>query len=99
MKIYNLRIERKEGMSYLICDMEAKFTDVKTVWYSVHPEYEDWLNTDVYDSFLIAALYPAMYYKEDIVIEGNVSERLFSMLRTMFKTLFELFIQSSERQM
>ena len=28
MKIYNLRIERKEGMSYLICDMEAKFTDV-----------------------------------------------------------------------
>ena len=77
MKIYNLRIERKEGMSYLICDMEAKFTDVKTVWYSVHQEYEDWLNTDVYDSFLIAALYPAMYYKEDIVIEGNVSERLF----------------------
>lgn len=43
MKIYNLRIERKEGMSYLICDMEAKFTDVKTVWYSVHQEYEDWL--------------------------------------------------------
>ena len=77
MKIYNLRIERKEGMSYLICDMEAKFTDVKTVWYSVHQEYEDWLNTDVYDSFLIAALYPAMFYKEDIIIEGNVSERLF----------------------
>ena len=77
MKIYNLRIERKEGMSSFICDMEAKFTDVKTVWYSVHQEYEDWLNTDVYDSFLIAALYPAMYYKEDIVIEGNVSERLF----------------------
>ena len=70
MKIYNLRIERKEGMSYLICDMEAKFTDVKTVWYSVHQEYEDWLNTDVYDSFLIAALYPAMFYKEDIIIEG-----------------------------
>lgn len=76
MKLSNLRIERRKEMSYLTCDMDAKFTDVKHVWYSVHQEYEDWLNTEVYDSFLIAALYPAMFYKEDICIEGNVSERL-----------------------
>lgn len=91
MKIYNLRIERKEGMSYLICNMEAKFTDVKTVWYSVHQEYEDWLNTDVYDSFLIAALYPAMFYKEDIIIEGNVSERLLFNVKNYVQDIIRAF--------
>lgn len=91
MKLSNLRIERREGMSYLTCDMDAKFTDVKEIWYAVHSEYEDWLNTEVYDSFLIAALYPSLYYKEDIIIDGNVSERLFFNIKNYVQDIIRAF--------
>lgn len=76
MRLTNLRIERKEGMSYLICDMEAKFTNVKNIWFSVPTEYEKYLTDDVYDAFMVAAVYPAMFYNEDVEIDGNVSQRL-----------------------
>ena len=77
MKLGNLRIEHKEGYSYLICDMEAKFTEVKEIWFSVPTVYEKYLTDDVYDAFFVAVLYPAMYHKEDINIDGNVSKRLY----------------------
>ena len=76
MKLSNLRIERKDGMSYLICDMEAKFTDVKSIWFSVPTEHEKYLTDDVYDAFMVAAIYPAMFYNEGVEIDGNVSQRL-----------------------
>lgn len=76
MKISNLRKEHKGGKCFLKCDMEASFTAVKEIWFSVNEKYEDWLTADVYDPFLVAAIYPAMYYKEDITIDGEVSERL-----------------------
>ena len=77
MKLGNLRIEQKEGYSYLMCDMEAQFTDVKEIWFSVPTVFEKYLTDDVYDAFLVASLYPAMYYKEDISIDGNVSKKLY----------------------
>lgn len=76
MKISNLRIERKEGYSYLICDMNAKFTTVNSIWFSVPTIFEKYLTDDVYDAFMVATIYPAMFYNEDVVIEGNVSQRL-----------------------
>ncbi len=91
MRLSNLRIERRDGMSFLTCDMEAKFTDVKKVWYSVHQEHEDWLNIDVYDSFLIAALYPAMYYNEEITVNGNVSERLYFNIKNYVQDIIRAF--------
>lgn len=76
MKLSNLRIERKINCSYLTVDVSCDFTPNKSLWISVPSEYEEWLADDVYDAFLIAALYPAMYYNENIKIEGNVSPRL-----------------------
>lgn len=82
MKLSNLRLEHNVPFEYgknqarIICDMQAGFTDKKELWFSVDEEYADLLTDDVYDAFMVALLYPAMYYHEDIEIEGNVSKRL-----------------------
>lgn len=83
MRISNLRLERNVPFKYgkpqarIICDMEADFTDVNQIWFSVDDEYSEWLTDDVYDSFLVTLLYPAMYYGENIEICGNVSKKIF----------------------
>jgi len=82
MKLSNLRLEHDVPFEYgknqarIICDMQADFTDKKELWFSVDEEYADLLTDDVYDAFMVALLYPAMYYHEDIEIEGNVSKRI-----------------------
>lgn len=91
MKLSNLRIEHREGMAHLTCDMDAKFTEVKEIWFAVHDGYTDWLNTEVYDSFLVAALYPAMFYGEDIEVEGKVSKRLFFNIKNYVQDIVRTF--------
>ena len=82
IKLSNLRLEHGVPFAYgkpqarIVCDMEAGFTDVRQFWFSVDDEYGDWLTDDVYDAFLVAMLYPAMFYGEDIEVGGNVSKRL-----------------------
>lgn len=82
MKISNLHLEKAVPFKYgnpqtrIVCDMEAGFTKVNQFWFSVDDKYGDWLTDDVYDAFLVALLYPAMYYGEDVEIRGNVSKRL-----------------------
>lgn len=77
MKISNLRIERHEGLSYLTVDIQVSYNANKKLWFSVPTEFEDYLTDDVYDAFLVAALYPAMFYGEDIIIDGKVSHKLY----------------------
>ena len=79
MNISNLRIERRDGYSYLTVDISTQFTPTQynKLWFSVPSQYEDWLTDDVYDAFLVAVLYPAMYYKEDIEISGDVTKRVY----------------------
>lgn len=81
MKLSNIRIEayKEENVEKcrLICDVECGFSDETAVWFTVDKKYEDWLCADVYDAFLMAMLYPAMYHQEDIYIEGAVSRKLF----------------------
>lgn len=84
MKISNLRIERHlnlyEGVNLqtrVICDVECAFCKARELYFSVDDNYGDWLTADVYDAFLVAALYPAMYYKEPIEVEGCVSKKLY----------------------
>lgn len=82
MKISNLKkisltTESSEKKVQLSCDVECKFCSSKTLWFEVDESRSSWLTDDVYDAFLVAALYPAMYYKEDIEICGNVTKRIF----------------------
>ena len=81
MRISNLRIVRAGGWSRLEVDVEAKYTSNSKLWYAVPTEYEKWLSDDVYDAFLVSAIYPAMYYNENIQIDGNVSKELYFNLK------------------
>lgn len=82
IRISNLRLEHSVPFEYgnpqtrVVCDMKADFTEVNQFWFSVDDKYGDWLTDDVYDAFLVALLYPAMYFGEDIEIIGNVSKKL-----------------------
>lgn len=77
MKLSNIRIEKKENGARLVCDIDCSFSKSKQMWFSVQEEYADWLTSDVYDAFLVACLYPAMYYDEPIIVEGNVSQKIY----------------------
>lgn len=78
MKLSNLRIERqKDDWSRLVVDVEAGWTTNSQLWVATPVEYESYLTSDVYDSFLVAAIWPAMVYNENIEIDGEVSPRLF----------------------
>lgn len=83
MKISNLRkvcnySENGEQKVQVICDVECGFCSSKTLWFEVSEWYSSWLSDDIYDAFLVAALYPAMYYNEDIEICGNVTKKIYN---------------------
>lgn len=61
----------------IICDIDCTFSSAKQLWFSVPEKYGEWLTDDVYDAFMVAMLFPAMYYKQDLHIQGCVSEKLF----------------------
>lgn len=83
MRLSNLRIEREqknineEYFSRIVCDVECGFSESKELYFSVEDKYGDMLTDDVYDAFLVAAIYPAMYHNEPIEIEGNVTKRIY----------------------
>lgn len=77
MVISELRIEEKENHTYLITDIDSKFSKKNKFWYRVEKKYGSWLTSDVYDAFLVASIWPCMCYNEDIHIKGSVSKKLY----------------------
>lgn len=73
---YNVPFQHGTPQARIICDLDAEFTKVKQFWFSVDTQYGEWLTDDVYDAFLVAMIFPAMYYGEDIKICGNVSKKI-----------------------
>lgn len=98
MKISNLRIEDKnDGRSYLTVDIDCSFTDEKTLWFSVEKSNRGMLTDDVYDAFLIAALYPAHYYNESIEIKGAVSPHLARTVKQQLPAVIGDFLREEKR--
>lgn len=91
IQLSNLRLEDKNGWTYLICDCKAPFAKEEELWYAVPDEYKHILSDEVYDAFLVTMLYPAMFYKEDIVIEGCVSEKLYRNIMMYVQALLKDF--------
>lgn len=87
----NLRLEERGDWAYLVCDCATPFAKEKELWYAVPIEYEDILTGNVYDAFLVTMLYPAMYYKEDIVIEGCLTEKLYRNVMLYVQALLKDF--------
>ena len=87
IELSNIRIEKSEDKTNLVCDIRSNVFSEKTMWYSVPLQFGDFFVADVYDAFLVAILYPAMYYKEDIVVHGNISKKLFKNITTYVKKI------------
>lgn len=91
MIISNLHKEFREGFAYLVADVKAKFTQNNKIWFSVPEEFGEWLTDDVYDAFLVAFLYPAMYYNEPLEIEGNVSPKLYDNIKNYIPSIIQTY--------
>lgn len=65
------------GYSAVTCDIKASFTTHNRLSFYVDRRFGNYLTTDVYDAFMVAMLFPAMYYNEPIEIQGCVSETLY----------------------
>jgi hypothetical protein len=76
MKISNLRIYPRDGEAVIAADVLTGGHET-ALWYSVPERYADYAVTDRYDAFVIAMLPLAMRNKEDLVVKGAVSEKLF----------------------
>jgi len=79
MKLSNLRKEKSEEKIFLIADVincTKENEPDQTVWVSIPNQYGEYLSDNRYDGFLVALLYPAMVYGEDIEVDGIVSKRL-----------------------
>lgn len=81
MEISNLRKIQKDSKTYLIVDINCKFSNKSELWFSIDSQYEEWFSDDTYDAFLIAAIYMAMYYNENIYIDGKVSKKVLRNLK------------------
>jgi len=77
MILSNIRIEKRNDYSFLICDLDSKNFSEKTIWFSVPSEYSYMLTPNLYDPFLVALLFPAMDCGEEIIIKGNVSKKIY----------------------
>ena len=91
IELSNIRIEKTDTDSKLICDCKSDSFSEKTMWFSAPLSFGDVFTDEVYDAFLVAILYPAMYYKEDIVIRGAVSKKLFKNITTYVKNVLLAF--------
>lgn len=91
IELSNIRIEKTELISKLICDFKSDSFTEKSMWFSAPLSYGDIFADEVYDAFLVAILYPAMYYKEDIVIHGAMSQKLFKNITKYVKKVLLAF--------
>ena len=85
IELSNIRLEKSYGKNRLVCDLKSNFSAEKTMWFSAPLEYGDIFTAEVYDAFLCAILYPAMYFREDIVIHGKMSKKFFKNVVTYVK--------------
>lgn len=76
MKLYNLRLSRKNNISILSVSIDSEILGKKELWFSTDQKYENAICSTQYDAFLVGLLYPAMKYGEDIHINGLVSKKL-----------------------
>lgn len=85
------------GYSCVSCDVHADYTDKKKLNFFVSPDFGDYLTCDVYDAFMVAMLYPAMYYGEDIEIEGCVSKKLYHNMTRYVKGIIKDFAPTTHK--
>lgn len=67
------------------------------LWFSVGREHENWLTPETTDAFVVALLLSAMMHKEDIYVEGVMSEKLFYNLTNYYMRIIVSSLPSLSR--
>ena len=76
MRLYNLRISKKNQEVKLSVSIDSEKLGSNELWFLTEEKYVNGICTSQYDAFLVGLLYPAMKYGENIHIEGGVSKKL-----------------------
>lgn len=67
---------RQNGETSLSAKIESEHLGNQELWFSTIKKYAMLLCKDRLDAFLVGLIYPAMYYGEDIHLDGCVSKQL-----------------------
>jgi len=67
-----------------LCSDITNDHEKRTLFYEVEPLYEDFLNIDNSDAFVLGLLHDAMFEDKDIVCEGGITDRLLFQLNTYY---------------
>ena len=97
IRVSNLRKEHLSASleTRIVCDIDCEFSHSRELWFSVPDQFADWLTDDVYDAFMVAMLFPAMYYNEEIEIDGCVSEKLYDNITHYVQLCEQAYIGNS----
>jgi hypothetical protein len=91
MHVAAVGVQRKDGMTVLQSRITSPRLGSQSLWFSVPDEYAAWLCASRLDAFLVAMLYPAMMYGEDLILEGPVSQTLLFNVRNFVIPLLRTY--------
>jgi len=97
MKLYNLRISKKEQRVKVSVSIDSENLNSNELWFSTTEKYANYICTSRYDAFLVGLLYPAMKYGENIHIEGAVSKKLIFNINHYVIPLIKSFSPTSKK--
>lgn len=82
-------LEKRDDKVFLIAHVTDEGQRIEQdIYYATSLEYGDYLAAEVSDAFVVGCLLPAVLYKEDIVVEGPLSSRLYyNLTNTVLYTL------------
>jgi hypothetical protein len=97
MNIYDIHAEKSNNEYKVIATLESAIFGKDVIWFSVPNAYCDYLTVDRYDAFMVAMLYPAMKYREDIHIEGTISYQLYRNIVTYVQAILMAYSPGLKR--
>ncbi|MFT7774323.1 hypothetical protein [Roseateles sp.] len=97
MYIRDFKLIESDGRVIASATVDSTHYGEQELWFSVRKEFVSYVCVDRLDAFLVAMLYPAMLYGEDIVVEGCVSQRLLFNLNNYAIPLLQGFSDSLKK--
>jgi hypothetical protein len=94
MRIGNARIEDSGETARLIYEIECDRFGKTELWFEIQHSHKSFLTPERYDAALVCMLYPAMYYGEDIQIQGAVSGKLLHAVRWYIQGILHSYNQT-----
>lgn len=97
MIIKDIATRRANNRIVVFTRIESDHYGLDELWFSLPEKYNDYICDSQLDGFVIAMLYPAMKYGENIHVKGGISERLFFNLNNYVIPLLQDFSPDLKR--